>query len=683
MKSETTSAGLQAASVLTAVVGLDLVLNLAFSGTALRGSLPLGARLTAVSLDVLGAAAVVAAAFVVVVVARALARALSFESRVVAVTFRALGYLTAWTMVTLFVTSWGMYGVVGRFLDREGIDFWLVQPIQLFYWVDPRLFAALCAAAVALSWLLTHFIPRVAVRLGAAGRRRMVSTTVLLVLVAASATLFAELTRAAKPSPFAPDPPEVAARNQHAGPFAHIVGELGRGLPAGLLASSRIGVTRRPLTTMAAYVAANDPSSIHRWNVIVVVVESLRADQLRAYASTREVMSTLDRLALESRVFTNAYTQASHSSYASPVPFSSQYPLRSRSVYSYPAELPYPHVMLYDVLKALGYRTAIFSSQNEYWQGMINYLQTPGLDRFFHPEVFDGVTTTPEGDVGFAQWVKDTKHAGSVDDRDTVKNAIEWLDQSAEAFFLGLNLQNSHLPYVVPSDFPHRFGPAQIDFSLQFGMWPRRLAPVVKDLYADSLVYVDAQIERLVAHLRERGMLDRTIMVFTGDHGQAFYEHGFSAHAGAVYDEVMRVPLVIRAPDLDPGIDVRPAQHVDIAPTILDLIGLTPHPAFQGASLVTPTFDAQRSVYMVAQTPLAHQYALVRGPYKLIYDESDKRHLLFNTVNDPGEIADLTERRPELVEAMTERLFTWREAQIDYYADSRRYLHEYPPVLDD
>jgi arylsulfatase A-like enzyme len=297
---------------------------------------------------------------------------------------------------------------------------------------------------------------------------------------------------------------------------------------------------------------------------------------------------------------------------------------------------------------------------------MVNYLQTGGLDRFFHPATFEK-----------------TKHAGSVDDRDTVEQAIAWIERGKEPFFVALNLQNSHLPYPVPSDFRRRFAHGEPKFSINFGMWPRSQADFVKDLYADSLAYVDVQIARLIGHLRERGVWDRTLIAVTGDHGQAFYEHGFSAHASALFDEVMRVPLVFRAPGLRPGIDPRPAQLVDIAPTVLDLLGVPIHPAFQGESLVVPEHDPQRAIYMVAQTPIAHQYAIVRGPHKLIYDEFNGAHQLFNVVNDPGEHADVAAREPELVRSLAERLFTWREAQIGYYADRERYTREYPPVLAD
>ena len=199
----------------------------------------------------------------------------------------------------------------------------------------------------------------------------------------------------------------------------------------------------------------------------MVQIESLRSDQLRAYGGTRDVMPTIDALARESRVFTNAYIQASHSNYADLVPLSSEYPLRSPQMYEYPPNPTYPRVLIYDVLKAIGYKTAIFSSQNERWGGMINFHRPSSLDRFFDAGTFTGPTYAPYGDTGFAEWVKETHGAGSVDDRYTVDEAIKWIDGVAgQPFFIHMNLQSSHLPYVVPDDFPRRFSPGKIDFAI-------------------------------------------------------------------------------------------------------------------------------------------------------------------------------------------------------------------------
>src|SRR6185295_19716266 len=106
-----------------------------------------------------------------------------------------------------------------------------------------------------------------------------------------------------------------------------------------------------------------------------------------------------------------------------------------------------------------------------------------------------------------------------------------------------------------------------------------------------------------------------------GDNGEAFYEHGFAAHATWLYNEVMKVPMIIRAPGLEFSRDDRPAMFLDVPPTVLDLLGLPAHPGFQGTSLLQPRPNPARSVFMIAQTPVAHQSAIVRSGFKLLFLE--------------------------------------------------------------
>jgi len=206
---------------------------------------------------------------------------------------------------------------------------------------------------------------------------------------------------------------------------------------------------------------------------------------------------------------------------------------------------------------------------------------------------------------------------------------------------------------------------------------------IVKDRYADSLFYEDTQIARLFEHLRQRGLWESTVIVIGGDNGEAFYEHGFASHAGPLFNEVMKVPMIIRAPGLEPGRDDRPAMFLDVPPSVSDLLGLPAHPNFQGISLFERRPNPGRSIYMIAQTPLAYQTAIVRSGYKLLLSERDGVRLLFDLTRDPGEKRNIAASRPDLVDELTGRLQVWREEQLRYYQDVARQAREYPPVLKD
>lgn len=586
------------------------------------------------------------------------------------------------TVLFVYAGSWMTFRSTGQFLDWTGFRFWLEDPIQILKHVaQMEPYTVLVTPAVALlGAILGAFV---AVRLPSQVKRSWSGKMQLLAAVALTVCIFGAMLG---PSQTQTDL-YASMRDDRSGPLSHVWADIRSTYSESsdatpVLPVGSFHLERQPIVSLSHYLAPIDRKATHRWNVVILLVESLRNDQLLSYGGEREVMPTVEEIAREGRVFTNHYTQSSHSDYADLAPLSSHYPLRSHNHHYYPENPSYPRVLIYDVLKGLGYRTAIFSSQNEGWGGMINYLRTEGLDYLLHSETYEGSTYVPRADIGFADFVQGTRRAGKIDDRFTVSEAIEWIaGVGDQPFFIYMNLQNSHIPYELPADFPPRFGTGQVSFQVRFNSYPRDSVAAVKDLYSNSLAYVDSQIGRLVAHLKQSGRWDQTILIVSGDTGQAFFEHGFAAHANALYNEVMKVPLVIRAPELAQGHDPRPAQHIDVPASILDLLGLPPHPSFQGRSLFEPSPDSSRPLFMLAQTSLAHQYAIVRLNYKLIYDARRKKYLLFDLSKDRGETKDLSAELPERADSLAAILHTWRKIQVDYYRDWAEHGRWYPPVL--
>jgi len=669
------------------VAAVELALSASISDTALRNDrLPLGARITlaAYGLAVLVAGVCAVGGFLLL---------LSKLRR------RSAGPALRWTIdgvqaVVLFVavllygSSWALFWNTGVFFDRQAFAFLALNGVQIYHWVYPPLAFGVLVATLAGSMALGWWVPRWISRTQPDAQRKLVLTAGAALAVCFVAALAGSVTYGSEADQTEqPKTDYAVSRDDRTGPAAHAVADLGRDSAADAPAVASTGnanVIRRPIISMEQYVTGVPRSGLKRWNVVMVQFESLRSDQLRAYGGTRDVMPTVDALARESRVFTNAYIQASHSNYADLVPLSSQYPLRSPQMYEYPLEPAYPRVLIYDVLKAIGYKTAIFSSQNERWGGMINFHRLSSLDRFFDAGTFTGPTYAPYGDTGFAEWVKETHGAGSVDDRYTVDEAIKWIDTVAgQPFFIHMNLQSSHLPYVVPDDFPRRFSPRTIDFAIMWGKFPLDKIDIVKGRYADSLYYEDTQIARLFQALKDHGQWDNTVFVIGGDNGEAFYEHGFAAHASTLINEVVKVPMIIRAPGLEPGPDPRPAMFLDVPPSVLHLLGLPPHPGFQGISLFESQPDRDRSLYTIVQTPAAFQSAIIRSGFKLLFSEWDGRYYLWDQVNDPAEKRNLASSRPDLVQDLDRRLKLWRQEQLAYYADVPRQSREYPPVVKD
>ena len=203
-------------------------------------------------------------------------------------------------------------------------------------------------------------------------------------------------------------------------------------------------------------------------------------------------------------------------------------------------------------------------------------------------------------------------------------------------------------------------------------------------LYADSLAYADSQIARLIGHLKASGSWEETILVVSADHGEAFFEHGLAAHANGVFEEVVKVPLFIRAPGLVPGLESRPAELLDVAPTLLGLLGLPPHPSHQGRDLLgRDPVSEPRSRHLISDTPWKTQLGILRGRHKLIFDGDAGRFALYDLGEDPGESRDVSGAQPEVARELRSRLAAWRRSQLDYYSNPLRQASEYPPLLED
>jgi hypothetical protein len=221
---------------------------------------------------------------------------------------------------------------------------------------------------------------------------------------------------------------------------------------------------------------------------------------------------------------------------------------------------------------------------------------------------------------------------------EVVDESLEWLArQGSSPFFLWIHLYDTHAPIRVP-----------LDFTLAHA-----------DPYLAAIAYEDSQIARLVDYLEERGLLDESLIVIAGDHGESLGDHGEESHGLFVYDEVLRVPLIVRGPGLAPARVSAAVRLVDVMPTVLDLFRMRSAP-LDGVSLTTlmaGADEAPREVYAESRYPQRFGWATLRtlraGRWKVI---EAPRPELYDVAADPREQRNVFDSNRHVAAALINRL---------------------------
>jgi arylsulfatase A-like enzyme len=419
-------------------------------------------------------------------------------------------------------------------------------------------------------------------------------------------------------------------------------------------------------------------------NVVLVIVDTLRADHLPFYGYSRDTMPLLSSWVDEAVVFENCLSPIPITTPAISSILTGLYP-RNHGVRNTGDALDEDQLTTAEVLQRAGYDTAAFASIT----GMLSRLNVgQGFavrdDRTLLPdEEGDHLWYTPEG---AEMW---QRRADEVTDA-----ALAWLEgEATEPYFLLVHYFDPHAYYDPPSPFRERFVPQEglatpPGLRSWWGDVPNLGETIA--LYDGEILTVDFHLDRLVQQLRKTGAWGRSLVVFTADHGESLGEHGHMDHGEWLYEEQVRVPLAVRYPGMVRG-GRRIDDHVglvDLHSTILELVG-TPQAekVGDGRSLV-PLLEGRR----IPERPLffesepcqqGHVTALgmecwppgihgklraVRdGDWKLILTplKGDERLQLFDLPSDPGEFEDRSVGQPELTDRLRTRL-------VDFWGDGGR-----------
>lgn len=520
--------------------------------------------------------------------------------------------------------------------------------------------AALYLVATAAAWIVVRGV-----------FRRSAATATVIVVAAGLASDAAESALRAVP-PHAVWGPVVVAAVAVAGGLVAVV--LARGLGAvapraralvlatllavGALGSIGIGVGGRA-GGGARRVAGGTP------NLVLVVIDTLRADHLGCYGYGRPTSPVLDRLAASGVLFEHAYAQSSWTKPSTASLLTGRLPSQHQTL-SEAARLPDAEVTIAERLRDAGYRTATLSA-NPWVTPEYGFDQ--GVDDFFSVyderfarvplfmQVLKRVSQATDGKMRLYNRVKYLVLGElSTTARDTrvVDEALRWLDAHAgERFFLYVHLMSPHHPYDPPPPFdrfvpdpthrPVKNYPRKSYRFFEHGdpLPPADLADLVAR-YDGDIGYADRELGRLLDALARHGVAESTAVLVTADHGEELYDHGNWGHGQSVYEELVHVPLVLRVPG-GPRVArvTTPVSHADVVPTLLALAGVPPAPALAGHSLVASADDD--GGYAVAE--LLYRYgearALVHGTQKLVMlrDGDRRERRVYDLARDPSEAA--------------------------------------------
>jgi len=360
------------------------------------------------------------------------------------------------------------------------------------------------------------------------------------------------------------------------------------------------------------------------FNLLVITVDALRGDAFHSAGYHRNLTPFLDRWARQEALsFRRAYSQGGGSFAAFP------FLVAGRSRFDLYGPGLYQQNLYYKIARAEGIRHFML-------------MKGFGPRDIYPPDL--AVT-----ELAIPRAVSDRRSATADEVFEAAHKAILAMP-AGERFLCFLTLMDVH------NDLWKKAG------GTDFGDRPR-------DLYDNNLSYIDRAISRFISRLKKEGIYDRTVILFTADHGEQFWEHGASLHGHTVYEEEIRIPLILVSHGIHKRFEDVPVIVADMAPTIADLAGYSVDPPYDdphmGISLAPLIFKNDREPYLkrdvAGRASFKRRYFLYRNwQWKLVYLAELDLLQLFNVVKDPGEKNNLLNEEPDRAAEMEKELFDYQ-----------------------
>lgn len=419
--------------------------------------------------------------------------------------------------------------------------------------------------------------------------------------------------------------------------------------------------------TLPAFASANPKSN----TIVFVMFDAVRYDHVGVYGYERPTTPTIDALAKESTRYTRAYANAPWTRPSTATFLTGLFASRHQ-VETDASKLADSITTLAARLKKRGYYTAGFSANG-------NGGSLANLQKDF--DLFEDPTNTYErGTRGKTYCCNGLPSAEFL-----TRRVLAWLDKDThEKRFLFLFYVDPHDPYGAPPDIEEMFlgkgfsGKVRRHASWEYDNdYPPDERFALTALYDAGIHYADREFAKVLAKLKEKGIYDDATILFTGDHGEGFGEHGFYLHAHHFWEEVIHIPLVIKGPRFAADtVETRLTQAVDVATTMAEIAGADTT-GMHGTSLLAPSEPDAHLISEYNEYGI-HRQAIIGERYKVIWQRpADRAWFLraakspkyfpsvsfdrevirvFDLKNDPGEESDLAVDMPAEAAALLQRL---------------------------
>ena len=446
-------------------------------------------------------------------------------------------------------------------------------------------------------------------------------------------------------------------------------------LRAGLAGALALGVAVGSLLWEPPPALPAPPRSAGGAPVVLVVLDTVRADHLSVYGYARQTAPTLEAFARESLLFENLMTPADMTLPSHASLFSGQYVARHGVTLAKPA-LAEPVTTLAEHLARAGYASYGISANcgwlgegHGFEQGFAHWDTRCGRSPFAGvTPVFLRQRVLGALRLAFFRERASWRWRSAAEISDEALRVLAPLAEAGAPFLLFLNYMDVHRPIHPPSEYRTKFPGFDPAFDMA-DTWSALYAEVnegkravttaerahLESQYDGALLYADTQLARVFDELRASGLWEKSLVIVTSDHGESFGDHATFGHGHGVYQDVVHAPLLVKAPGrTEPRRIVEPVSLVDVLPTVLDALALPPANDVDGLSLLRPLPSDRPLLAESVDRGGELARALRRGSRKLVRHRG-RGSSLYDVASDPGERRDLTtERAAEAADAERE-----------------------------